>query len=59
MTQDPIVAEVRRVREAYAEQFDFDVEALGEDLKKREAKTERRLVSLPPRRPTGDRSSAA
>jgi hypothetical protein len=48
MTLDPIVAEVCRVREAYAEQFDFEVEALGEDLKNREAKSKRRLVSLPP-----------
>jgi len=59
MSRDPIVGEVRRVREAYAEQFDFEVEALGEDLKQREAKSNRSLVSLPPRRPTGDRSTAA
>jgi hypothetical protein len=59
MKQDSIVAEVRRIREAYAAQFDFDLGALAEDLKSREAKSDRLLVTLPPRRPTGDRSSAA
>ena len=56
MKQDPIVAEVRRIREAYAAQFDFDLGALAEDLKSREAKSDRLLVTLPPRPPTGDRS---
>lgn len=33
---DPIVEEVRRVREAYAARFNFDVRAMFEDLKKQE-----------------------
>lgn len=33
---DPIVDEVRRVREAYAARFDHDIEAMFHDIKARE-----------------------
>lgn len=59
MTEDPIVREVRRLRESYSAEFDFDVEALAADLKEKEAKSRRKLVTLPPRRPTSKDSSAA
>jgi hypothetical protein len=50
MRPDPLVAEVRAVREAYAEQFGYDIEALCRDLKAQEKKGGRRLVSFPPRK---------
>lgn len=59
MRKDPIVEEVRRLREAYASKFDFDLDALVADLKAQEAKSARRLVTLPPRRPSSENSSAA
>jgi hypothetical protein len=34
---DEIIDEVRRVREAYAERFDFDVKRMVEDLQQKEA----------------------
>ncbi len=34
--EDEIVEEVRKVREAYAAQFDYDLERMFEDLKKKE-----------------------
>jgi len=34
--QDEIVEEVRKAREAYAAQFDYDLERMFEDLKKKE-----------------------
>jgi hypothetical protein len=37
MWSDPIVDEVRRVREAYAAQFNFDLDEIYQDLKRREA----------------------
>ena len=50
MWRDPIVEEVRAVRDAYAKQFDYDVEAIYRDLKKQEAKSDRAFVSFPPKR---------
>lgn len=50
MTQDPIVQEVRAIREAYARQFNFDLRAIYEDIKEKEKKSGRRVVSFPPRR---------
>ena len=50
MWQDPIVAEVRRVRKAHAAQFGFDLEAIYKDLKAQEKRGQRRMISFPPRR---------
>ena len=47
---DSIVEEVRRVREEYAAEFDFDLEAIYRDLKEREARGEFSTVRRPPRR---------
>jgi len=43
-----IVAEVRAAREAYAAQFDFDLTAIFEDLKKEEQEHPERLAQLRP-----------
>jgi hypothetical protein len=59
MRKDPIVEEVRRLREAYAEQFNFDLAALAKDLKKQEAETGRAVVSRKPRTPSGRSPTAA
>jgi hypothetical protein len=47
MWDDPIVAEVRRVREQLAAQFGFDAKAIFDDLKKRQSGLGNRLVSRP------------
>jgi hypothetical protein len=39
MFDDPIVAEVRRVRDELARQFNYDARAICEDLRKRQGKT--------------------
>lgn len=49
MWRDPIVEEVRAIRDAYAKQFDYNLEAIYQDLKDRETKGGRPLVSLPPK----------
>ena len=48
MAVDAIMAEVRRVREALASPFDFDLKALIEDARKRQAAGGRKVVSFPP-----------
>jgi hypothetical protein len=49
MWEDPIVAEVRKIREDYAAQFNFDLQALFRALKEREQQDPRPKVSFPPR----------
>jgi hypothetical protein len=46
MWEDPIVAEVHRTRRELAEKFDFDVNAIVTDIRKRQAALGDRLVSL-------------
>jgi hypothetical protein len=51
MWEDPIVQEVRREREKLSAQFDFDVDAIFADLRKRQSSQGERLVR--PRRRDG------
>ena len=50
MPRDAIVDEVRRIRDEYARQFGYDVGAICRDLRQKEKESDRRVVSLPPRR---------
>jgi hypothetical protein len=50
--RDEIVEEVRKAREDYARQFDFDLDAICRDLRQKEEASGAKVVSLPPRRPT-------
>lgn len=49
MGLDPILSEVRRVREEYAQQFNGDVRAMMADLRRRHAESARQSVSRPPK----------
>ena len=42
---DPIVEEVRRAREAYAARFNYDLRAIYRDLKEKEKRSGRKVVS--------------
>ena len=48
--RDPIVEEIRKIREEHAARFNYDVRAIGEDLMKRQHESGHRIVSLSPRR---------
>jgi hypothetical protein len=50
MTDDPIVAEVRRVRDAHAARFNYDLDAIFEDIQRMQRESGRTYVSFPPRR---------
>ena len=52
MQDDPVVAEIRRIREELAAQFNYDLDAIIEDARKRDAADNRKVIRLPPRRPT-------
>ena len=47
---DPIVEEIRRIREEHAKKFDYDLDAIFADLKAREAQSEDVFVSFPAKR---------
>jgi hypothetical protein len=42
---DPIVDEVRQVRDAYAAQFNYNLRAIFRDLKDKEKRSGRKIVS--------------
>jgi hypothetical protein len=44
MWEDPIVAEVRRIREQLSERFDYDVKAIFADLQERQEALGARLI---------------
>lgn len=43
--EDEIVKEIRQAREAYAAKFDYDLKRIAEDLKQRQAKSNRKIVN--------------
>jgi hypothetical protein len=50
MWKDPIVEEVRKIREEHAKKFDYDIHAICEDIRKQERRSRRKLVKLRPKR---------
>jgi hypothetical protein len=54
MEPDPIVAEIRAIRDRLAARFDYDIDAIVEDARQRDAAGDRKVVRLPPRRPVCD-----
>jgi hypothetical protein len=49
MWRDPIVQEVRQLRQQYAARFNHDLKAICQDLRERQKKGGRKVVTLPPR----------
>ena len=58
MADDPIVAEVRRIREEHAARYGYDLEKIFASLKDREKQSKRKLASYPPRSPKPVTASA-
>ena len=50
MREDPLVAEVRRIRQEHAARFDYDLDLIVEDLKAQEQASGRQYIRLPSRR---------
>ena len=62
MWRDPIVEEIHRIREEFAKEFNYDLNAMCAYFKAKEEesrKSGRRVVSFPPRRPHPDPLPAA
>ncbi len=50
---DPIVEEIRKIREEHAARFNYDLDAIFEECKRDERELGLPLVTLPPQRPPG------
>ena len=50
MWRDPIVEEIRKIREEHAARFNYDIDAIVADIRKRQEEGGHKVVSLPPRR---------
>jgi len=48
--EDPIVEEIRKIRDEHAARFNYDIDAIFDDLKKREREGGWTVVSLEPKR---------
>lgn len=46
MHKDPIVEEVRKHRQEWAAKFDYNIEAMAADLRKREGSDGHRVINL-------------
>lgn len=57
--RDPIIAELRAIRQEYAARFNYDVDAMFRDIRARQEASGREYVRLPSRRPvsTGEDSA--
>ncbi len=53
---DPIVEEVRRIRDAHAAMFNYDLDAIFQDIKEQEKKSGLKFVSYQPRRTEPNRA---
>ncbi|TVP63141.1 MAG: hypothetical protein EA342_18345 [Leptolyngbya sp. LCM1.Bin17] len=47
---DPIVDEVRQIRDRYAASFNYDLQALFRNLKEQELRSDRTFAIYPPRK---------
>lgn len=51
MSPDPIVAEIRQIREEFASRFNYDTGAILKYLQELDATGDRKVIRRPPRRP--------
>ena len=51
---DPVITEVRALRDEYAARFDYDVEKMFRDLRDRQNASDHKYVCYPARRPSVD-----
>lgn len=59
MQTDPIVAEIREIREHRAARFGYDIRAIVKDAQARDALGDREVVRLSPRRSVRSPSNVA
>ena len=48
--KDMLISELRKIRDEHAARFNYDLEAVAEELRKREKETRGKIVNRKPRR---------
>ncbi len=51
MVSDPIIEEIRQIRQEHAKRFNYDLQAIVADLRQQEQQHPERLISPPPKAP--------
>ena len=51
MYSDPIVEQTRKLRDEYAARFNYDLDAICQDLMERQRVSDRKLIKRSPKRP--------
>ena len=59
MYDDPIVAETRKLRDEYAQRFNYDLDATCRDLQQQQARGDRAVVKRSPKRPVDENAECA
>ena len=54
MRDDPIINEIRKYRDEYAAKFNYDMDAICKDIRKRQATSGHEVVSRPSKRTAED-----
>jgi len=49
MFEDPIVDEIRAARQKHAAKFNFDLKKIAQDLREKQKKSKRKVVSYSPK----------
>ncbi|MFB2934432.1 hypothetical protein ACE1B6_04070 [Aerosakkonemataceae cyanobacterium BLCC-F154] len=51
MWKDEVLEEIYKIREEHAKSFNYDLKAICDDLRKRQAMSDRKLISAPLKQP--------
>lgn len=51
MWKDEVLEEIYKIREEHAKAFNYDLQAICDDLRRRQAKSDRQIISSPLRQP--------
>lgn len=51
MWKDEVLEEIYKIREEHAKSFNYDLKAICDDLRKRQAISDRKLISAPLKQP--------
>ena len=49
---DPLIKEIRRIKEAHAAKYGFNIRAMLDDMRRRQQQSGRKVITAPLRRPS-------
>ncbi|GAA6614649.1 hypothetical protein [Scytonema sp. NUACC26] len=52
MLKDEVLEEIYKIREEHAKSFNYDLQAICDDLRKKQEKSGRQIISVPLRKPS-------